>query len=202
MSDSGHNAVSSNMQDDAVINTVILRTPHSGMVRQWRSARLQNFINAQWIRVAHSWKTTRANSVQWKYGGGKPSPCWSRSSGGQGSMEGGAQADQRAAALPTAVPLCRHHDQAVSVGPGTVRIHTIRMHLDVPMAWQQRVSMRPRPLFLVHGPVVVAGLTALRLLPREHPDHGSCRCGWCPFSNRKRGNGPSLDTSIRRAPDR
>ena len=117
-------------------------------------------------------------------------------------MEGGAQADQRAAALPTAVPLCRHHDQAVSVGPGTVRIHTIRMHLDVPMAWQQRVSMRPRSLFLVHSPVVVAGLTALRLLPREHPDHGSCRCGWCPFSNRKRGNGPCLDTSIRRAPDR
>ncbi len=66
MSDSGHNAVSSNMQDDAVINTVILRTLHSGMVRQWRSARLQNFINAQWIGVAHSWKTTRANSVQWK----------------------------------------------------------------------------------------------------------------------------------------
>ncbi|MCE2468288.1 MAG: hypothetical protein J4G06_09770 [Caldilineaceae bacterium] len=47
MSDSGHNAVSSNMQDDAVINTVILRTPHSGMVRQRRSARLQTFINAQ-----------------------------------------------------------------------------------------------------------------------------------------------------------
>ena len=70
MSGSGHNVVSSNMQDDAVIKTVILRTPHSGMVRQWRSARLQTFINAQWNRVSstcrHLWKTSFADDVPLK----------------------------------------------------------------------------------------------------------------------------------------
>ncbi len=70
MSGSGHNVVSSNMQDDAVIKTVILRTPHSGMVRQWRSARLQTFINAQWNRVSptcrHLSKTNSAGNVPLK----------------------------------------------------------------------------------------------------------------------------------------
>ena len=107
---------------------------------------------------------------------GEPSPWWSRGSGAESSRQGGgAQADQRAAALPIPVPLCRHHDQAVSAGPGTVRLHTSGRILT--SRWHGRSAA---PAVLVHGPVVVAVLTVLCLLHREHFNHG-----WSPSGNRK-----------------
>lgn len=158
MSGSGHNAVSSNMQDDAVIKTVILRTPHSGMVRHWRSARLQTFINAQWNRVSptcrHLWKTNFAGNVPLK-------------------IEEGNRLHVGVGVQVQKAPWRRRASRPTRCGRGSCSLFTVQSGSQ---------SSQSSACSTAHIPTTA--------------------CATAPGSLLATGNGPSLGTSIRRAPHR
>lgn len=114
-------------------------------------------------------------------------------------MEGGAQAGQRAAALPTPVPLCRHHDQAVSVGPDTVRIHTSGRILM--SRWlghsATRCGRSPCSLFTARSWSQSSQFPAC-----STANIPTTACAAAVGSLSAAGKGPSLGTSIRRVPHR